>query len=276
MRHVIGLFLVVAVAPALVGAAEGDPGEQALLGWRAWATGVLEDARAGIQPVPGLVERLRALIADRRTEGTDLSTLESDEGLDKAAEAHAIDLLRRGFMAHENPDGLGPSERVALLARRFGGIVGENIAEHEGLGLEQIEAQVGPLALKIADGFMASPAHRDNILRADYSHEALAAFIQGERLVVVHVFGDRSILLDEPVAFDQPRGGDLALGAASGKRLDGYAYRAHGQPLDELVVLEASSTEIVVDPGLYQLMFLFGGASESSFMVADGPWIEVR
>ncbi|MDX1541196.1 MAG: CAP domain-containing protein, partial [Geminicoccaceae bacterium] len=250
MRGVLALLLLVTAAPCPALAAEGTPEPEALIEWRDWATAALDQPPADIQPLPAFSERLRELIAERRTEGTGLEPLERDDGLERAADAHAVDMLRRDFMAHESPEGLGPGARVALLARQFGGIVGENLAEHEGLDADQIEAQLGPLALKIADGFMASPGHRENILRPDYTHEAIGTFVQGERLVVVHMFGARSILLEQPVEFEQAGGSDLELRAAAGNDLVGYAYRAHGQPVEELVVLEPSSTEIVVDPGL--------------------------
>lgn len=276
MPRIIALLLLIASAPGPLAAADGTPDQRALLSWRNWATSALDQPPDGIKALPAFTERLRELIAERRTEGTGLQPLEHDDGLQRAADAHAIDMLRRDFMAHDGPDGLTPGDRVALLARRYGGIVGENLAEHEGLTADQISSQLGPLALKIADGFMESPGHRENILRPDYTHEAIAAYAQGERLVLVHVFGARSVLLARPVDFQQPSGGDLVLETTSGQELAGYAYRAHGQPVEELVVLEPSSTEIVVDPGLYQLMFMLEGDSANSFKVADGPWIQVR
>lgn len=273
LRAIIAAMLL---GTLLTGTGVAEPSADALRGWRDWATGAVDQPPQGIEPFSALAERLRESIADRRTDGPDLEALDRDAGLERAANAFAIDLLRRDFMTHESPEGLAPQDRMALLARRFGGVTGENIAEHEGLSLDQLRSQVGPLALKLADGFMASPGHRENILRADYTHEAIAAYVQGERLVVVHVFGARRLLLEEPVDFEQSAGGSLDLALADGDAPAAYAYRAHGQPLDDVVVLEPSSDEIAVDPGLFQLMLMFPGDEPNSFEVADGPWIEVQ
>lgn len=267
--------LLIALAVPTFDSPAAAPAGEALREWHAWATSALEDAPEGIEPFPALAERLRELIGKRRAEAAGLEPLAFDEGLERAAEAHAIDLLRRDFMGHEDPDGLTASDRVALLARRFVGIAGENLAEHEGLALADLEAQVGPLAVKMADGWMASEGHRENILRPDYTHDAISAFVEGDRLVIVHVFGGRSAELETALAFEQPAGGALALDVADGQP-SGYAYRAHGQAVGDLVVLELSSEEIAVDPGLYQLMFLFPSGQEGSFDVANGPWIDVR
>lgn len=269
------VLLIVLLAPPLAARSDAAPAPEALREWRAWAVSAVEHPPGGIQPFPALAERLRELIAKRRADAAGLEPLAPDQGLERAARAHAIDMLRRGFMAHENPDGLTVSDRVALLARGFVGIAGENLAEHEGLALADLEAQVGPLAVKMADGWMASEGHRANILRPDYTHDAISAFVQGARLVIVHVFGARLAALETGLEFEQPAGGVLPLAFAD-RQPSGYAYRAHGQPVEDLVVLEPTSSEIAVDPGLYQLMFLFPSDREGSFDVADGPWIDVR
>lgn len=281
MRRAAALLLVLA---GLTGdrllAADAEAFASAARDWRAWAVAALENPPAGIEDFPELAARLERLISERRAQaGQDLDPLEHDDGLRRAALAHAYDMLRRDFMAHESPGGLAAGERVGLLARRFAGLAGENLAEHEGLSQDQLAAQLGPLALKLADGFMASPGHRDNILRPDYTHQALAAASQDERLVVVHVFGGREALLAEPLPFEVESGARIALdfaAARGGKTPAGFAFQAPGQPVEELVVLELSSSEVVVDPGLWRLEFMLPTGEEGRFQVADGPFIDVR
>jgi uncharacterized protein YkwD len=136
-----------------------------------------------------LARRLVELTAVRRREAdADLEPLETDPELLPPARAQALDMLERGYFDHVTPGGLDPSDRVALLHRRLVGGVGENLAEHRGLSAEQVEAQVGPLAVKIMDGLMQSPEHRENILNSEYTHLAIAGVAKGEGLVVVQLF----------------------------------------------------------------------------------------
>ena len=74
--------------------------------------------------------------------------------LDAAARSHARDMSARRFVAHTNPDGDGPQERVDAI--ELGWLVGENVA-------------AGHRTVKAAcRGWMASPGHRENILNPDY------------------------------------------------------------------------------------------------------------
>lgn len=49
-----------------------------------------------------------------------------DLRLERAAQAHSIDMGERRFFAHEAPDGTGPGERVR--AAGWTGAAGENLA----------------------------------------------------------------------------------------------------------------------------------------------------
>lgn len=245
--------------------------------WRAWAVDALQSPPDGIRLYPELAERLLELINERRTgAGEGLAALTSAPGLERTAQAHAIDMLRRDFIGHANPDGLQPGDRVGLLARRYVGSVGENVAEHEGLARDALASQLGPLAVKLADGFMASPGHRENIVRPDYTHQGLAAATAGDRLVVAHVFGLRRALLTEELAFQVQTGASLPLTfEQDSAEPAGFAFKQPNQPVDEVVVLELSSNTVSVEPGLWRLVFMFQGGRAGVYQVADGPFIEV-
>jgi uncharacterized protein YkwD len=278
-RMLCWIILLLALLLAGGSAHAADPAPEDLLTWREWAVAALDPSPPEAEAWPALADRLRELIDERRASEADLPPLAVDDGLQRAANAHARDMLRRDFMAHENPEGLGVDDRTALLARRFVGITGENIAEHTGLRLDQLDGQIGPLALKITDGWMASPGHRENILRPDYTHAAISAFAAGERLVVVQVFGSLRALLAEPLVFEHGQGDRLNLSMATESptpRPTRYGLRAADQVVEELVVLDLASDEVAVDPGLFQLMLLFPEEQDGRFAVADGPWLEVR
>jgi uncharacterized protein YkwD len=115
-----------------------------------------------------LARRLVELTAVRRRKAdADLEPLETDPELLPAARAHALDMLERGYVDHVTPGGLDPSDRVAPLHRRLVGGVGENLAEHRGLSAEQLEGQMGTLAVEIMDRLIQSPGHRENVLNPE-------------------------------------------------------------------------------------------------------------
>jgi uncharacterized protein YkwD len=274
----VSLFLVLCFAGTVGAAEEAD--RSALEEYAIWANRSLKSLPEGVQLLEPLARRLVELTSVRRREAdADLEPLQTDPELLPAARAHALDMLERGYFDHVTPAGLDPSDRVALLHRRLVGGVGENLAEHRGLSADQLKAQVGHLAVKIMDGLMQSPAHRENILNPEYTHLAIAAVAQGEGLVVVQLFEARRALLAErlplhvrqgeklPLKFEQRQ--DLAVPAE-------YAYARPGQSVQELVALDLSSDEVAVEPGVYFLKFLFPTEQTDRFDVVAGPALFVR
>ena len=272
------LFLALCFAGTVRAAEEAD--RSALEDYATWANRSLKSLPEGVQLLEPLARRLVELTSVRRQQAdADLEPLENDPELLPAAQAHALDMLERGYFGHVTPRGLDPSDRVALLHRRLVGGVGENLAEHRGLSAEQLEAQVGLVAVKIMDGLMQSPAHRENILNSEYTHLAIAAVAKGEGLVVVQLFEARRALLAERLPLYARRGEKLPLKFE--QRQDfavptEYAYAAPGQPVQELVALDLSSDEVAVEPGVYFLEFLFPTEQTDRFDVVDGPAIFVR
>jgi uncharacterized protein YkwD len=96
-----------------------------------------------------------------------------------AATAQAKDLASRGVVAHEGSDGSNPGDRVtrAGYAWKF---VGENVAAG------QLTAQ------EVVAGWLASPAHCDNIMDADFTQMAVAYAINTKQEIGIYwaqVFG---------------------------------------------------------------------------------------
>jgi uncharacterized protein YkwD len=257
-----------------------DDQRATLEGYAAWAQAALEAPPPGIQLLESLEQRLVELTAERRREAAvDLEPLKPDPALLPAARAHALDMLERGYVDHVTPEGHEARERTALLHRRLVGGVGENLAEHEGLNAEQLEGQLGPLAIKIMDGLMQSSGHRENILSPDYTHLAIAAAARGERVVLVQLFVARRALLTEPLPLRVGQGDRLPLEFEQGPGLATpaqYAYAHPDQSARELVALDLSSDEVAVESGTYLLRFLLPTEQADRFEVADGPAIIVR
>jgi uncharacterized protein YkwD len=115
-----------------------------------------------------------------------LTVLVEDPALQAAAQAHADDMGRRDFYAHRDPDGVTPDQRIRRAGFN-GQATGENI--HWGVGLNASPAH-------IVDGWMASPGHRANILRASFSrvgtgigYDAPDRLTSGRAGVYVNNFG---------------------------------------------------------------------------------------
>lgn len=119
-------------------------------------------AHARDEPRDGLRDAERATLcllnAERRARG--LGPLRADRALRRAALEHSEDMVERDFFEHENPDGLGPHGRIVRAGyrlRRGGFSTGENLATGD---------PGTPAAM--VDGWMHSPGHRKNILRAGF------------------------------------------------------------------------------------------------------------
>ncbi|MET9731950.1 CAP domain-containing protein [Streptomyces sp. NPDC006458] len=109
---------------------------------------------------PGDLGRTEAevvALTNRERASAGLPPLATDPLLTRAAQAHSADMVARDFYSHTSPDGSGPRDRAAAAGavRRS---TGENIACGQ-----RSEAEV-------VTGWMNSPGHRANILRAGFTH----------------------------------------------------------------------------------------------------------
>ena len=87
-----------------------------------------------------------------------------DPALQKAAEAHAKDMIERGYLSHTSPEGKTPAQRAAEAG--YGGQgVGENLA---GTPPEST-------ATDVLQMWMNSAGHRYNLERAQYVHVGMAS-----------------------------------------------------------------------------------------------------
>ena len=87
--------------------------------------------------------------AERARHG--LRALAVDARLAQAADAHSADMARRGFFAHESPDGRQVWDRAVAAGYAYRKVA-ENIAAGQ------------RTAAEVVHGWMESPGHRANIL----------------------------------------------------------------------------------------------------------------
>lgn len=88
----------------------------------------------------------------RRQQG--LIPLQRDPAVDAVARAHSLDMVMRGYFAHETPEGLTPPDRL-----QRGGVTDITLAG-ENVGL----TNRGDPNAEIVQGWLASPIHRQNLL----------------------------------------------------------------------------------------------------------------
>lgn len=95
-----------------------------------------------------------------------LPALELNSALNRAAYAKAQDMLQADYWAHVSPSGVSPWKWLADQNYNYNH-AGENLAKNY------------PTAKATVDAWMASPSHRDNILKPEYEDVGFAV-VEGE------------------------------------------------------------------------------------------------
>lgn len=226
-------------------------------------------AKAPVRHLAGVASAIFDLAnAERRKVG--LSLLVAEPRLAEIATAHCDDMLARGFFDHVDPDGVDPAERVARGHRQWIGTSGENIWMGSGFSTADERA----LAQQIVRGWMGSKGHRENILRAEFTHLGVGVSIAGDELRATQLFGREWAFLESEVPPSLPRDSTPQLasrsygGQPTAERVDLFADgrpRWGPQPID--------GASLDVDPGTYRLRFYFPTAS--GYTIAYGPELRI-
>ena len=128
----------------------GRPATQPAVTTIAAAKRDVSPSSVSTSPSAPLQQQVLSLVNQNRRRGG-CDDLSLDRRLILAAYEHAADMARRGYFAHESPNGDRAGERVEEAGyhwRRYG----ENIARGQ------------DSAYEVVDGWMHSPEHRENIL----------------------------------------------------------------------------------------------------------------
>lgn len=112
--------------------------------------------------------------ADRARAG--LAPLKMDEGLVRAARAHAATMGAKKHISHQFSGEPSPSDRITAVSNLHLERMGENVA-------------VAPNVEDAHDALMASPPHRDNLLSPKFNVAGFGVFRQGHVLYVAQDFG---------------------------------------------------------------------------------------
>jgi len=125
------------------------------------------------------VEQLFSAINAKRAEGG-LGALVLDQRLSRAAALKAQDMFANNYWAHNAPNGKTPWEFVTASGYRYR-VAGENLAKSFSV------------SSAVVDAWIASPTHRENIMRGDYKDIGFAVVngvLNGEETtLVVQMFG---------------------------------------------------------------------------------------
>jgi len=112
--------------------------------------------------------------------------LSTDDDLRRVARNHSADMVADGYVGHESPDGVTPADRLAAAGCRAGG---ENVAqswidEPVAVDGETIVAEdEAAVAAHLVDRWMASPGHRENILRESFSESGVGVIVTEDNRV---------------------------------------------------------------------------------------------
>lgn len=120
---------------------------------------------------------------DRRQQG--VPNLVNNAVLNRAAQAHAEDMIRQNYLSHYAKNGSTPEDRVRALGGQM--IAGENILSYP---LNGRQRQRGDLVTEFQSLFVNSSQHRKIMMRSRYSQfgYGFAAGPNG-RIVAVQLFG---------------------------------------------------------------------------------------
>jgi uncharacterized protein YkwD len=105
-----------------------------------------------------------------------LPPLKLDEGLVRAARAHAVQMASENKLSHQFSGELGVPERIGANSALHLNRTGENVA-------------VAPNADEAHAGLMASPPHRDNLLSPNFNVAGFGVYRSGHWLYVTQDFG---------------------------------------------------------------------------------------
>jgi hypothetical protein len=126
--------------------------------------------------------------AQRATAG--LSQLTMNNQLAQAAALKAQDMFTNNYWAHNSPQGKTPWQFIAAAGYKYT-VAGENLAKN-------FNNSAG-----VVDAWMASPTHRDNVLKASYREVGFAVVngvLNGEETtLVVQMFGSQNAPVQAPV-----------------------------------------------------------------------------
>lgn len=221
-----------------------------------------------------LLEKSIFALTNKCRKKAGLGALGEENTLRYIAREHSRDMIKRKFFSHYDPDGLSPGERIAIRHRRLIGTSAENI--WNGQGYDPSKTKM--LAQMIMNNWMQSPAHRENILKEEYTHLGVGVAFRGRLIMATQNFAKVAAYTNDPAPGWVTRGEKLNLSAspvsepAAPVKVDFYS------PKQDKQVGEAQTLPYVIadiEPGVYHLRFYFP-ARKGRYTLYTGPEIKIK
>ena len=154
-----------------------------------------------------LETRLAVLVDDaRRKLDPKTKPLALDQELVTIARARAADMAQKNYLAHDAPNGDTSASLLMAADAQYQGLLGENLAAQH----YRPESGVDPAAF--AERFLAtwmdSPAHRDNLVYANYDRTGVGAAVNGDTVYVALLFSTTTTRANSSgrvATFDSPK-----------------------------------------------------------------------
>ncbi|MEX2541481.1 MAG: CAP domain-containing protein [Trueperaceae bacterium] len=197
-----------------------------------------------------------------------LPPLGHDEGLARAARAHAIEMANLAYFSHSSP-----SPESSSLSRRLARAGVPSVTAGENLALLRGPQDVATAAVQ---GWLESPGHRAALLHTGYTHVGFGvATGAGGETLVAQVFGRLPRTLRRATVNREPRGGfELNVLLEVPTRLT-VLPRLAGTT-GEVLTLEPGTSELVLHTDsseAQQLVMATALDDAGHYVIQDGGWI---
>lgn len=131
----------------------------------------------------GEVEWHIAFLTNQQRMWQKVAPLAPSEALAGIARGHSQDMVARGFFDHRTPEGTGPANRIARQGLGFT-VSAENIYL-----LRDGTTDAAELASIMVGGWMATKAHRLNMLDPDFLAMGVGVAVSGRLAIATQLFG---------------------------------------------------------------------------------------
>lgn len=200
----------------------------------------------------------------------DLPDLKWHSGAAEVARLHAIDMVKRGYFAHQTPEGLKSSDRLRRIDRdEVFGVTGENLAYY-GAGWPDDYTST-----RLQQQLEGSPSHFKAMINSDFTHAGAAIVRRGNIYMAVQVFlasegqlpQQWPMVISPGDVFDLPdRVGQRAVG---GWRLVTPDNRVVAKAYDKKVRVPATATDRL-------RLVVLGEDSPSAFILLNAPAADLK
>jgi uncharacterized protein YkwD len=136
----------------------------------------------------GALETRIAILVEEQRQKLDPKArpLAIDPELSEIARARASDMAAKNYLAHAGPNGDTSASLLMKQDAKWQGLLGENLAAQH--YTKESGVAVEDFAKRFLDEWLKSPAHRDNMIFANYDHAGVGAAVNGDTVYVAMLF----------------------------------------------------------------------------------------